>query len=114
MRKTPSGAVAAKFPPKARIHYQELGEPFESDSLIKRYQKRGAYRSARFRFPLGKKAKPLVSFVASGSGFEVRPEGTPVIEVGAVPEAERTKPFRGSWEQRYRLGDRYEVWLTRT
>ncbi len=107
-------AVAAKFPPKARIHYKELADPFESDSLIKRYQKRGAYRSARFRFPLGKKAKPLVSFVASGSGFEVRPEGAAVVEIGSEPETERRKPFRGVWEQRYRLGDRYEVWLTRT
>ncbi len=107
-------ALAAKFPPKARIHHMEVGEPFESDSLIKRHARRGAYRSARFRFPLGKKAKPLVSFVATGSGFEVRPEGAAVTELGIEPATEKRQPFRGSWEQRYRLGDRYEVWLTRS
>jgi hypothetical protein len=33
----------------------------------------------------------------------------------ALPEAdrERRKRFAGKWDQRYRLGDRYEVWLRR-
>jgi Mg-chelatase subunit ChlD len=106
-------AVARDFPPKARIHYVEVGQSFESDSLIKRFAKKGAYRSARLGFPLGKKAKKLAHFVATGAGFEVHPErGSPVTPVGETEE--KRAPFRGTWDQRYRLSDRYEVWLTRS
>lgn len=110
-------AVAQKFPDKARIYHVEVGQDFESDSLVKRYASHGAYRSARFRFPLGKNARPLVFFKSTGAGFEVTPcEGTAVTIIDdAVPEAERTKtkPFAGRWEQRYRVGDTYEVYLAR-
>lgn len=107
-------AVARKFPPKARIHYQELGEPFASDSAIKRHARRGAYRSARFGFPLSKKAKPLVTVISTGSAFEIRPErGTTVYCTTPTGEEERRAPFRGRFDERYRLGDRYEIWLTR-
>jgi hypothetical protein len=110
-------SLAQKFPPKARIHYAEVGQAFESESLIRRYARHGAYRSARFRFPLGKKARPLAVFKSTGARFEVIPEKTVVTILDeTVPQAEREKrgPFKGSWDQRYRLGDRYEVWLTRT
>jgi Mg-chelatase subunit ChlD len=108
-------AVARDFPSKARIHYLELGQAFESDSLIRRFASKGAYRSARIWFPLGKKAKKLVSFVSTGAGFEVRPErGSPVTLVGEPEGSEKRAPFRGAWEQRYRLSDRHEVWLTRS
>ncbi len=108
-------AVASKFPPKARIRYVELESPFENDSLIKRYARHGAFRSARFSFPLGKKAKKLVTFTAKGRGFVLEGEaGTPVTRVSQ----EDALPSRGSqtgvWDERYRLGDRYEVWLTRS
>lgn len=106
-------AVARDFPPKARIHYVEVGQSFESDSLIRRFAKKGAYRSARLSFPLGKKAKKLVSFVSTGAGFEVRPEAATAVTPVGESDAKRT-PFRGTWDQRYRLGDRYEVWLTRS
>lgn len=110
--------LAHKFPLKARIHYQAVGEQFETDSLIKRRAKHGAYRSARFGFPLGKKAKKLVYFRAKGTRFEVLPEGHTTVTIldDTIDEAEREKrkPFDGRWQQRYRLGDRYEVWLTRT
>ena len=111
-------AVAGKFPDKARIHYLEVGQQFESDSQIKRYQRRGAYRAARLRFPLGKKARPLVTFRTKGGGFALVPENATAITIldDTVPEAEREKhrPFDGHWDQRYRLADRYEVWLTRS
>ena len=110
--------VARRFPPKARIYYVEVGQEFESDSLIKRYAKHGAYRSAKFKFPLGKKARPMVWFKSTGAGFEVIPEGKSAITIvdDTLPEDQRSKagPFRGSWEQRYRLGDRYEVYLARS
>ncbi len=110
-------AVAQKFPDKARIYHVEVGQDFESDALIKRYASHGAYRSARFPFPLGKKARPLVFFKSTGAGFEVLPaKGTTVTIVDdAVPEGERekTKPFAGRWDQRYRLADRFEVYLAR-
>lgn len=108
-------ALAAKFPAKARIHYVEIGSQFPSDSLVKRYAKRGAYRSARSRFPLGKKSKPLVSFVARGQSFEVRPEPSAGL-IRLAPEGEdpRRAPFTGRWDERYRLADRFEVWLTRS
>jgi Mg-chelatase subunit ChlD len=108
-------AVASKFPPKARIHYVELDSPFENDSLIKRYARHGAFRSARFQFPLGKKAKKLVTFTARGRGFEVRAEAG--IVVARVSQADATggrAEAGGVWDERYRLGDRYEVWLTRS
>lgn len=108
-------AVARDFPKKARIHYVEVGQSFESDSLIRRFARKGAYRSARLAYPLGKRAKKLVSFVSTGAGFEVRPEkGVPVTLVGDPDTSERRTPFRGAWEQRYRLGDRWDVWLTRS
>jgi Mg-chelatase subunit ChlD len=108
-------AVARDFPAKARIHYVEVGQAFESDSLIRRFAKKGAYRSARLWFPLGKKAKKLASFVSTGAGFEVRPErGLPVDIVGEPDVDQKRAPFRGVWEQRYRLSDRFEVWLTRS
>ena len=108
-------AVARDFPPKARIHYVEVGQAFESDSLIRRFAKKGAYRSARLEYPLGKNAKKLVAFVSTGAGFEVVPErSAPVTVVGEESAGEKRSPFRGSWDQRYRLGDRWEVWLTRS
>jgi hypothetical protein len=108
-------AVARDFPAKARVHYVEVGQAFESDSLIRRFAKKGAYRSARLGFPLGKKAQKLASFVSTGAGFEVRPEkGRPVTIVGEPDAGEKRTPFRGAWEQRYRLSDRFEVWLTRS
>lgn len=110
--------MAAKFPVKARVRWVEIGQDFENDALIKRHARHGAFRAARFSFPLGKKAKPLVAFRAQGAGFEVLPPAGAAIEVrdDTVPETERSKrkPFRGQWEQRYRLGDRYDVWLTRS
>ncbi len=108
-------AVASKFPPKARIRYVELDSPFDNDSLIKRHAKSGAYRSARFSFPLGKKAKKLVTFVAQGRSFEVVPEGgTEVARVSQPDSPASRRPQKGVWDERYRLGDRYEVWLTRS
>jgi hypothetical protein len=110
--------IAAKFPPKARIHYVEVGQAFESDSLVKRYAKHGAFRSARFKFPLGKNARPLVWFQSTGAGFDVIPEkGTPITVLDdTLPDDQRhkTTPFRGTWDQRYRLGDRWDVELTRS
>lgn len=110
--------IAQTFPPKARIHYVEVGQEFESDSLIKRYARHGAYRNAKFKFPLGKKARPLVHFQSTGAGFMVLPaQGTTITildELMPETDRERRKPFKGYWEQRYRLGDRYEVWLTRS
>jgi hypothetical protein len=109
--------LAARFPPKGRIHYLEVGQDFESDSLIKRHARHGAYRSAKFQFPLGKRARPLAVFRSTGAGFEVLPAAGTLVTIidDAMPETdrERRKPFAGRWEQRYRLGDRYEVWLTR-
>lgn len=111
-------ALAQTFPAKARIHYVEVGQEFESDSLIKRYARHGAYRNARFKFPLGKKARPLVFFASTGAGFMVIPDEKITITVldDLLPETdrERRKPFKGEWDQRYRLGDRYEVWLIRS
>jgi hypothetical protein len=111
-------ALAGKFPDKARLHYLEVGQQFESDSLVKRHQLRGAYRPARLRFPLGKKARSLVTFRTKGSSFELVPESATAITIldDTLPEAEREKrrPFAGRWDQRYRLGDRYDVWLTRS
>jgi Mg-chelatase subunit ChlD len=108
-------AVASRFPPKARIYSTELDTKFESDSLIKRHSRVGAYRSARFKFPLGKKARPLCLFVAQGSGFEIRPQhGTIVKLLDATPPEEKRTPFKGRWDERYQLGDRYSVKLTRS
>jgi Mg-chelatase subunit ChlD len=110
--------VADKFPPKARVHYVAVGEQFETDSLIKRRAEHGAYRSAKFGFPLGKKAKKLCFFRAEGRGFEVLPEEKITVTIldDTLPEGdrERRKSFKGRWQQRYRLSDRYEVWLTRS
>lgn len=110
-------AVARKFPAKARVHYREVGIDFASDSLIKRFAKHGAFRSATFSFPLGKNARPLVTFVATGARFEVHPKpGQPLsIEDELLPpeEREKTEPFAGVWDQPYRLGDTYVVWLSR-
>jgi Mg-chelatase subunit ChlD len=107
--------MAQTFPEKARIHYVEVGQEFASDSLIKRFARHGAYRHARFSFPLGKKARPLVTFQAKDGRFLVTPQPSLVILDDALPESdrERRKPFLGAWDQRYRLGDSYEVWLTR-
>ncbi|MEZ4226726.1 MAG: VWA domain-containing protein [Polyangiaceae bacterium] len=106
-------AVASKFPPKARIHYLELDAPFENDSLIKRHARHGAYRSAKFGFPLGKKAKKLLFVVAKGRGFELQPErGTELRRIDGTEGSSR--PQQGAWDSHYRLGDRFEIWLTRS
>jgi Mg-chelatase subunit ChlD len=108
-------AVAARFPPKARIWATELDTKFETDSLIKRHSKVGAYRSARFKFPLGKKSRPLALFVAQGTAFEIRPQnGTVVRLLDATPPEEKRTPFKARWDERYQLGDRYSVKLTRS
>lgn len=108
-------AVAARFPPKARIWATELDTKFETDSLIKRHSKVGAYRSARFKFPLGKKSRPLALFVAKGTAFEIRPQhGTVVTLLDATPPEEKRTPVKARWDERYQLGDRYSVKLTRS
>ena len=108
-------SIASKFPPKARLHYVELDSPYPSDTLVRRHARHGAYRNARFRFPLGKKAKPQVTFVAIGSSFEVVPApGITLVRVAPEGEEPRRRAFQGRWEERYRLGDRFEVWLTRS
>ena len=70
-----------------------------------------------FKFPLGKKARALAHFKSTGARFEVIPAEGMVVTVldDTLPadSREHQKPFSGRWEQRYRLGDSYEVWLTR-
>ncbi|MCA9619301.1 MAG: VWA domain-containing protein [Myxococcales bacterium] len=109
--------LAERFPEKARVYYVEVGQEFQSDSLIRRHARRGAYRSARFSFPLGKKARPLVELRAKGGRFLVTPaEGVTItILDDSLPEdqRERRTAFTGSYLQRYRLDDRYELFLAR-
>lgn len=48
------------------------------------------------------------------SGFVVVPRDEPVVYDKAGEQVSARKPFAGRWEERYRLGERFEIWLTRT
>jgi hypothetical protein len=113
--------VAAKWPKRARLHYIDMEDPTRTETSL-RLRKRSTshlpFRSDRHRCGRGgtpgKRGKRrYCDVVATRRGFTVIPKDTSVTYDHNGEQATTTKPIKGSWEQRYRLGERYEIWLTR-
>jgi hypothetical protein len=115
--------VASKWSKRARLHYVDLEDPRRDETsfvLARKSRSHLPFRSDRHRCGRGgtpgKNGKRrYCDVVASGrDGFRVVPLD---VGVGVTRDGEvvaTRKAFAGEWDARYRLGERYEIWLTRS
>jgi hypothetical protein len=117
--------VAAKWPKKATLHYVDREDRPPTEMTVRLGRASRSHLPFRAdRHACGRGGAPnkrgkvrWCTLVAAGRGFRVVPGSAGVAVVGddGVPAGDATRqPFAGKWDQRYRLGDRYEIWLTRT
>ncbi len=116
-------AVAGKWSKKARLHFVDLEDPTKMETTLNLARKSKShlpFRSARHHCGRGgtpgkRSKKRYCTVVAKGPRtFRVIPRDRAVAYDRDGEERTTRKPFRGRWEERYRLGDRYEIWLTRS
>lgn len=115
--------VAGKWSSKARLHYVDLDDPTREETsivLARRSRSHLPFRSDRHRVGKGgapgrsSKTRYCDLVATGGSGFRVVPLGVAVTALGAAEPSPTRRPFTGRWDEKYRLGDRYEIWLTRS
>lgn len=112
-------AVAGAFPPKSVFYYFDLEDKTEEPSqyaLGRRAKSRLPFVSAKHT--VGGKGMPrsprvlcTVKALAKG-GFEIIPDGSVSYERDGEKHETRD-PFRGSFDEHYQVGERYEFWLAR-
>lgn len=115
--------MAKRWPKKARFHYVDLEDPTKTETSFRVARKSKShlpFRSDRHRCGRGgtpgKKGKRRYCDVVTRGfrGFRVVPRDVSVSYARDGDELTTRKPFDGKWEERYQLGDRYEIWLTRS
>lgn len=113
--------VRRRWPKRAKLHYIDKEDPTGQEtaiSLARRSRSKLPYRSDRHR--IGRGGRPgrarkrrYCTFVATGRRFKVVPGDVSLTYERDGEERTARQPFQGRWEERYQLGDKYEVWLTR-